>query len=114
MKHKSKLQEKIVDKFASVPELNDFLQSEGGSNFLKSIRFEGLGPREKILSSLSKGVIFAILGVALIIIAQLFTEEMKYFAMFGIVTVAVGIGFLISTFISYKLSKKWGIINKDF
>ena len=111
-RHKSQLQNKIVDKFQSVQEFNDFLQSKEGSKFLNFIKFNGLAPKEKLLSSLSKGVILITLGIALILVGQIFPGEMKYFIAFGIVFIALGAGFLISTFISYTLSKKWGIIDE--
>lgn len=112
LRAKSVLQSKMVDKFPTAQEFNDFLQSRGGNKFLNFLRFNGLAPREKILSSLSKGIILSMFGISLIILGQIFTEEMKYFIAFGIVIVALGVGFLISTFISYKLSKKWGIIEE--
>ena len=111
-RHKSQLQNKIVDKFQSVQEFNDFLQSKEGDKFLNFVKFNGLAPKEKLLSSLSKGVILVTLGIALILVGQIFTAEMKYFIAFGIVSIALGVGFLISVFISYTLSRKWGIINE--
>jgi hypothetical protein len=113
MGQKSKLQSKIVDKFTTIQEFNDFLQSQEGSKFLNFLKFNGLSPRGKILSGLSKGVILTMLGISLIIIGQIFTEEMKYFLAFGIIFIALGVGFLIATFISYTLSKKWGIMDED-
>lgn len=113
MGQKSKLQSKIVDKFTTVQEFNDFLQSQEGSKFLNFLKFNGLSPRGKILSALSKGVILTMLGISLVIIGQIFTEEMRYFLAFGIVFIALGVGFLIATFISYTLSKKWGIMDED-
>ena len=113
-RHKSQLQNKIVDKFQSVQEFNDFLQSQEGNKFLNFIKLNGLAPKEKLLSSLSKGVILVTLGIALILVGQIFQEEMKYFIAFGIVFIALGVGFVISMYISYTLSKKWGIIeDKD-
>jgi hypothetical protein len=111
-RHKSQLQNKIVDKFQSVQEFNDFLQSKEGNKFLNFIKFNGLAPKEKLLSSLSKGVILVMLGIALVLVGQIFTTEMKYFIAFGIVFIALGIGFLVSMLISYTLSKKWGIMNE--
>jgi hypothetical protein len=113
MGQKSKLQSKIVDKFTTIQEFNDFLQSQEGSKFLNFLKFNGLSPRGKILSGLSKGVILTMLGISLVIIGQIFTEEMKYFLAFGIIFIALGVGFLIATFISYTLSKKWGIMDED-
>ncbi len=112
-RHKSQLQNKIVDKFQSVQEFSDFLQSKEGNKFLNFVKFSGLAPKEKLLSSLTKGVILVTLGIALILVGQIFIEEMKYFIAFGIVSIALGVGFLISTFISYTLSKKWGIIDEN-
>jgi len=111
-RHKSQLQNKIVDKFSSVQEFNDFLQSKEGNKFLNFIKFNGLAPKEKLLSSLSKGVILVTLGIALILVGQIFPDEMKYFIAFGIVFIALGVGFVISMYISYTLSKKWGIIDE--
>ena len=112
LRHKSKLQSKIVDKFSTAQEFSDFLQSKEGSRFLNFLKFNGRAPRERILSSLSKGVILSFLGIAIIVIGSLFAEEMKYFIAFGIVLIALGVGFLVSTKISYNLSKKWGIIDE--
>jgi hypothetical protein len=113
MRHKSQLQNKILEKFTTVQEFNDFIQSEEGNKFLKFISYNGSAPRQKILSSLSRGVIISFIGVSLIIIGQIFPGEMKYFLAFGIVLIALGLGFLASTFISYTLSKKWGIIERE-
>jgi len=113
MGQKSKLQSKIVDKFTTVQEFNDFLQSQEGNKFLNFLKFNGLTPKGKILSSMSKGVILTALGISFVVIGQIFTEEMKYFLAFGIVFIALGVGFLIATFISYTLSKKWGIMDEE-
>ncbi len=113
MGHKSKLQSKIVDKFTSVQEFSDFLQSQEGGEFLDFLKFNGLTPKGKILSSMSKGVILTTLGISLVIIGQIFTSEMRYFLAFGIVFIALGVGFLVATLISYTLSKKWGIMDED-
>lgn len=113
IRHRSQLQNKILEKFTTVQEFNDFIQSKEGNKFLKFVSYNGLAPRQKILSSLSRGIIISFIGVSLILIGQIFTEEMKYFLAFGIIIIALGLGFLVSTFISYTLSKKWGIIGKD-
>ncbi len=113
MRHKSQLQNKILERFTTVQELNDFIQSEEGNKFLKLFSSNGSAPRQKILSSLSRGIIISFIGVSLILVGQIFSIEMKYFLASGVVLIALGLGFLVSTFISYTLSKKWGIIEKD-
>ncbi len=113
VRHKSQLQNKIVEKFTNVQEFNEFIQSKEGNKFLNFLRFNGLAPKQKILSSLSKGVIISFIGISLVLIGRIFPDEMRYFLAFGIVFIALGAGFLVSTFISYTLSKKWGIMDED-
>lgn len=116
MTHKSRLQHKILDKFNTVPELNDFLQSSGGDKFLDFLTIKGFGLKEKLLSSVSKGVIVLFVGIAFIFIGPLLTgvtRDSGFFRAVGIIGIAVGLGFLVSTFISYKLSQKWGIIDTE-
>lgn len=113
MKHKANLQHKLMDKFSTGPELNEFLQSSGGGKFLDFLTVGGLAPKEKLLEAISKGVIFTIVGIALLLIGPFLqgaVEEVRGIQAFGIIAIALGIGFLVSTFISYRLSKKWGII----
>lgn len=113
IRHKSVLQSKIVDKFSTAQELNDFLQSQEGNKFLDFLKFNGFAPRDKILSSLTRGIILSFLGMALIIIGQIFPEEMRIISAFGIAVFALALGYLVSTFLSYKLIKKWGLIEKE-
>jgi hypothetical protein len=116
LKHKNQLQNKIIDKLNSVPELNEFLQTEGGSRFLNFLTIEGFSPKEKLLSSISKGIILIMLGAGFICIDPLFstvTEDARIFTALAFIFVTLGIGFLVSSFISYLISKKWGIIKPE-
>ena len=116
LKHKNQLQNKIIDKLNSVPELNEFLQTDGGSRFLNFLTIESYSPKEKLLSSISKGIILFMLGAVFFCIDPLFstvTEDAKIFTALAFIFVALGIGFLVSSFISYLLSKKWGIIKPE-
>ncbi|MFC2168401.1 hypothetical protein ACFLRW_05390 [Acidobacteriota bacterium] len=112
-RHKSQLQNKILEKFTTVQDFNDFIQSKEGEKLINSLSSNVFAAKQKILASLSQGVIIFFVGISLIFIGQIFSGEMKYFLAAGIVLIALGIGFLVSTFISYTLSKKWGIIDED-
>lgn len=116
LKHKNQLQNKIIDKLNTVPELNEFLQTDGGNRFLNFLTIEGYSPKDRLLASISKGIILPMLGIAFIVITPLFstvTEDSLIFTAVGIIFIALGIGFLVSSFISYLLSKKWGIIKQE-
>ena len=116
MKHKSQLQHKIVEKFSGVQELNDFLRSESGNKFLDFLTIKGLAPKEKLLSSIKLGAILLCVGIAALFTGPLFTHvsyEVKIVTGIAILIIALGIGFLVSSFISCVLSKKWGLIEKE-
>lgn len=116
LKHKNQLQNKIIDKLNSVPELNEFLQTEGGSRFLNFLTIEGYSPKEKLLSSITKGIILLMLGIAFVVSHGFFStvaEDSSIFVGIGFILFLLGIGFLVSSFISYLLSKKWGIIKQE-
>jgi hypothetical protein len=116
LKHKNQLQNKIIDKLNTVPELNEFLQTEGGSRFLNFLTIEGFSPKDRLLSSISKGIILVMLGIAFVVSNSLFStiaEDSSIFIAIGFILFLLGIGFLVSSFISYLLSKKWGIIKQE-
>lgn len=117
LKHNYELQSKLLDKFNVVPELNDFLKSQGGNKSLNFLTAKGIGPKEKLLASIAKGIIFSIVGLAIMFIGPFLgggdINDIRGVQSLGIVSIAIGVGFLVSTFISYKLSKKWGIIDPD-
>lgn len=121
-KIKSSLLHKLLDKYSDVKELNDFLKTDGGSDFLDALTLEGLAPREKLfsvlskeklLSAISKGIILGFVGIASLILGFVFKEDSTVFYTIGIIVVTLGLGFLTSSLVSFNLSKKWGIIEDE-
>jgi hypothetical protein len=113
-KYKNETQNKIIEKFNNVSDLNAFLQSEGGNKFLNRLSINGKDIRQKILSSMTKGVIILFLGIAIFVMGSSLTDayaEVRGISALGIIITFLGLGFLVSTFISYLLSKKWGIFD---
>lgn len=113
VRYKSQFHHKLVDRFGSVNELSDFLQTDAGDRFLNSLTIDGLAPKEKLLGSVTKGIVLIFLGGALTILANIFVKEAEFFYLFGIIAIALGIGFLVSMVIAFHLSKKWGIIESE-
>ncbi len=112
-KLKSELHQKLVEKFDNVSELNDFLKSDSGNKFLKSLSIEYVQPKERILSSITKGLVAGFVGLSFLPLGMIFSSESKYYFAAGIVIFSLGASFLVSSWISYKLSTKWGIINEE-
>lgn len=109
---KSQLHQKLLDRFQSPGDLQAFLQSEGGERFLKSVGFEGLSPKHKIMASFSRAVVTVFVGVAVLIVGTCMTEDLRIGLPAGIIILGLGLGLLVSSLISLKLSRKWGIFNE--
>ncbi len=115
MKYKNSLQHKLIDKFNTVPELAEFLQTEGGNKFLNQMATEKRGPQNSLLAAVSKGVILVSIGIAFLVTSPIMSGMVGnswIFKGLGIFISILGGGFILSAFISYILSKKWGIIEK--
>ncbi|MGH9662765.1 MAG: hypothetical protein ACRD96_29715 [Bryobacteraceae bacterium] len=108
---KMELHGRVLDKFGSAQELTEFLQTEGGRRFLDATPTEQSGPKERILSSVRRGVILVLLGVALAGIGAVGGDEPP--VVIGAIVLALGVGFLISAAVAFRLSKAWGMIDGE-
>lgn len=106
------LNARLLDKFGSAPEVVDYLQSEAGERLLQATTAEVAAPQARILGSIRTGVIMVLLGAALLLLrGQMGREAVEAMLFLGAVSLALGLGFLLSSGISYRLSKSWGLIN---
>jgi len=109
---KTQLHQKLLDRFQSPGELQAFLQSEGGERFLKSVRIDGLAPKEKIMASFSRAALAVFIGTAVLIVGAIMPEYLKIYLSAGVIILGLGLGLFVSSLISLNLSKKWGIFNQ--
>lgn len=103
---------RMLDKFSSADEFTAYLKSDAGRSFFDNFGSEPTTPLSKILASIQKGAIFTLLGSGLIILGNIFRAEEGggIMLVFGVVSLMVGLGFLISSYISSRLAKSWGMI----
>jgi hypothetical protein len=97
------LQMRLVDRFASPAELQQFLESEGGRKLLGS-----LSPRQstlpRILLAVQAGVVLTALGSGFIISGDRDLDRA------GGALVALGLGLLGSAVVSWILARMWGLL----
>jgi hypothetical protein len=109
------LQHRLLDKFSSPQEIGDFLQTEGGRRFLQGLTPGRRHSGKSILLALQIGTVVSLLGSATLSLGIIYPMNRPGVAhpavIFGLLILAVGIGFLISAGISYRLSKAWGIFS---
>ncbi len=103
---------RMLDKFSSSEEFTAYLQSDAGRSFFDNLGSEISTPLNKILASIQKGAIFTLLGLGLIILGNIFSapEGGGLMLVFGVVSFMIGAGFLVSSYISYRLAKTWGMM----
>jgi hypothetical protein len=105
------MQNRLLDKFTSPQDVGQFLQTEGGSRFLQGLTTNGRHAGRRILTAMQIGVILTLLGLAAIgLDAAYATRNGHPGAILGTLIVALGVGFLVSAAVSYKLSKAWGLL----
>jgi len=106
---------RLIDKFGTMPELITFLQSEIGGNLLEGYSVLPPAMSMSILNATRKGLILTFLGAGLLITASFFgssygNDLFIWLAVGGTASVMAGIGFLISSAVSYRLAKTWGLL----
>jgi hypothetical protein len=111
---------KIVDRLASNEDLLAYMQSTTGQRFLTaslgSPAFEAAPPTvgapfNRILWSVQAGIVLAAAGVGLWLAKNGVTDEVAQpLRVVAILAIALGIGFVVSAFASYALSRQLGLV----
>lgn len=106
---------KLIDKFASSQDFLTFLDSDSGKKLVASIGIEqpNRNPYNRILASIQAGVILVCVSIALLILGANFPDVAEGFKVVGSLGLALGIGFLISAGLSYRLSKNFGLFDRE-
>jgi hypothetical protein len=106
---------KLIDKVGSSQEFLTFLETDSGKKLVASIGIEqpSRNPYNRILASVQAGVILLLLGIALLVLGSIYANASEGFVILGTLGVALGAGFLISAGLSYRLSKAFGLLDRE-
>lgn len=109
---------KLLDRFTSNQELLAYIETPAGKRFLESAPIPVDSPRAispplgRILWSAQAGAVLTVLGIGIEIVAANALEEIAApMAAFGAVVIALGIGFIVSAFLAYMLTRRFGLLN---
>ena len=111
LKVTSEFNAKILEKMGSTAEFGAFLETEGGRRFMKSLTIEGPSAKTRMLGSTQTGIVSTSIGIALLILGGIFYYLRDGLWVIGGIVTACGIGFLVSTLASYRLSKSLGLLD---
>jgi len=108
IEEQGEIRKRLIDKFSSGQELSEFLATPQGQSFLKDQELSAgsRSPKRRIIESVGAGIILVLLGAAFFGMMRL-EEDFVYP---GTIMMALGIGILIAAAVSYRLYKKWNMI----
>lgn len=112
---RSELYRQMIDRFGTAPEFIAFLQSDTGQKFIDGNVNEEGSPKGKILVSVQIGIVTTIVGIGMFLIGGLavsnFGGDIQLISnIAAIILIALGIGFLLSSFVTYRLCRAWGLM----
>jgi hypothetical protein len=114
-KQVTELHARLLDRFAGSQELIAFLEGETGRRYFEALESELKDPLNRILNGTQLGIVLTLLGLSLVAVRASQSDEAARNALLliGVPGVALGVGFLISAVISYRLSKSWGLYDRN-
>ena len=93
-------QQQLLAKFQSGQELGEFIETEGGREFLS--QFES-NPHGTILAVLGAGIVAFVLGLGVLVLVIWESG----FLIPGVGIMALGVGLILAAVISRRLSQEW-------
>jgi hypothetical protein len=103
----------LVNRFGSGEELLAYVSSTAGREVFGPAPAEAPNPYKRILAAVQTGIVLVAVGSGLITLSQTGwygSDGRDGFAFLGILSFALGTGFLVSAFAAWKLSQRFGLV----
>ncbi len=118
-KIQTEVHNKLLDRMTSNEDLLAYIQSPAGRRFLESAPIPIDSPRSigaplgRILWSAQAGAVLTVLGLGIEVVSRNTLEEVAPpLAAMGAVVIALGVGFLVSAYLAYLLTRRFGLLNE--
>lgn len=99
------MQTRLIDRFGTAPELIEFLHSPAGREFVTGVQSaSAANTRDRIMSGFTRAIVLTMLGTAFLLLTFMYEKD---FAVPAAILFSLGIGYLLATLVSYKLSAKF-------
>ncbi len=112
IRSRTDLLNRILDKFGSSRDFIELSESSGGKRLLEALGSEPNGVGAKILSAVQRGVVLTVVGLGVLVLSMTISEQAveEFIRIGGAVMLALGIGYLGSSAISYRIAKSIGLL----
>src|SRR5579884_195530 len=101
-RYRADVQMKMIERFGSASEFTQFLESPAGKSFLNEPKKSA---RERAIGGIRTGIILTFIGLGFCV--GYWAEGDPGFFIPAFILVGLGVGFLISAAISWKMAGKW-------
>ena len=109
---------KLLDRFTSNEDLLAYMQTPAGRRFLEAAPVQlpeeprsMAAPLSRILWSAQAGIVLLLTGLGLLYVSSTFIDEpAELFRVMGVVSLALGGGFIASAIAAYLLSRRLGLL----
>ena len=106
------VQSRVLDKLPSAESLVAYSQTEHGRSFLHSLleeRASSTSPYRSILSGVQAAILLSVFGLALLFLHRIHVLYDDGPVVFGVISLALGIGFALAASTTYLLSSRFGL-----
>lgn len=118
MKVQTETHSKLLDRLTTQDDLLGYMQSPAGRRFLEATPIavdaaaRPMGaPFSRVLWSMQAGVVLAVAGLGLLLVSRTAIPEVAPgLSGIGVLTVALGVGFVLSALVAYVLSRRMGLL----
>ena len=112
VKYSADIQSKLLDRFTNNQELVAFLEGPAGTKFFESLHFDLADSVNRILNAVQLGMALLLFGFSLLGVRTTLGDRFirDILLLVGAPAVGVGIGFLVSAIVSYRLCRAWGVV----
>ncbi len=96
------MQSRLIDRFGTAPELVQFLHSPAGQHFVAGVQgAPQTMTRERVAAGFTRAIVLSMLGFSFLMLTLLVDHD---FAIPAAILLSLGIGYLLATFVSYRMS----------
>jgi len=108
---RSELHGKLLERFGSGAELRQYLESDAGRRFLDSATLERGSPYARIIASVQAGILVICGSLGLFAVSGFVrADAANAVQVFATLALVLGVGFLVSSGVSYYLSRRWKLL----
>jgi hypothetical protein len=114
-KIQSGVQMRLLEKVDSSQALLAYAETESGRRFLESLRVEQAEPTmpfRRILNGVQSGIVLSSFGAGMLLLHGYGVASEPEFSIFGVLALAIGIGFGVAAVASYLLSRSFGLLQR--